>query len=72
MKYYKSSDVADMLDLTTQTLMSWRKKGFGPKWIKINKNTVRYPIGDFEEWMDEMNEEYDKSAYKADSRTKQP
>ena len=38
MKYYKPVDVASMLNLTTQTLMLWRKKGIGPEWIKLGQN----------------------------------
>ena len=51
MKYYKPTDVADMLNLTTQTLMLWRKKGIGPEWIKLGQNIVRYPTENFKEWM---------------------
>ena len=50
MKYYKSNEIADMLNLTTQTLMLWRKKGIGPKWVKLGQNIVRYPIVEYEEW----------------------
>ena len=46
-----------MLNLTTQTLMLWRKKGIGPKWIKLGQNIVRYPIDEYEEW---MNGKYNK------------
>ena len=69
MKYYKSNEIADMLNLTTQTLMLWRKRGIGPKWVKLGQNIVRYPITEYEEWMDGNN---DKSAFKTDNRAKQP
>ena len=69
MKYYKSNAIADMLNLTTQTLMLWRKKGIGPKWVKLGQNIVRYPIAEYEEWMDGNN---NQSAYKTDTRVKQP
>ncbi len=69
MKYYKSSEIADMLNLTTQTLMLWRKKGIGPKWVKLGQNIVRYPIAEYEEWMNGNN---DKSLYKTDNSAKQP
>ena len=69
MKYYKSNEIADMLNLTTQTLMLWRKRGIGPKWVKLGQNIVRYPIVEYEEWMNGNN---DKSSYKTDIRAKQP
>ena len=69
MKYYKSNEIADMLNLTTQTLMLWRKKGIGPKWVKLGQNIVRYPIAEYEEWMDGYN---NKGAYKTDNSAKQP
>ena len=69
MKYYKSNEIAGMLNLTTQSLLLWRKKVIGPKWVKLGQNIVRYPIAEYEEWMDGNN---NKSAYKTDSRAKQP
>ena len=68
-KYFKPNEIASMLDLTTQTLMLWRKKGIGPRWVKLGQNIVRYPIDEYEEWMDGNN---NKSVYKADSSAKQP
>ena len=47
-----------MLNLTTQTLMLWRKKGIGPEWIKLGQNIVRYPMTNFDEW---MNDRHNKS-----------
>ena len=67
MKYYKPTDVADMLNLTTQTLMLWRKKGIGPELIKLGQNTVRYPTENFKEWMNgkynkDLQQEYNRSS----------
>jgi predicted DNA-binding transcriptional regulator AlpA len=69
MKYYKSNEIADMLNLTTQTLMLWRKKGIGPKWVKLGQNIVRYPMYDFKKW---MYDRYNKSAQQDNNNTKQP
>ncbi len=55
MRYYKPIEIADKLNLTTQTLMLWRKKGKGPKWIKLGQNIVRYPIDDFNLWIKSSN-----------------
>ena len=49
--------------------MLWRKRGIGPKWVKLGQNIVRYPIAEYKEWMNGNN---DKSAYKTDTRAKQP
>ena len=67
MKYSKPTDVADMLNLTTQTLMLWRKKGIGPEWIKLGQNIVRYPTENFKEWMNgkynkDLQQEYNRSS----------
>ena len=67
MNYYKPTDVADILNLTTQTLMLWRKKGIGPEWIKLGQNIVRYPTENFKEWMNgkynkDLQQEYNRSS----------
>tara|TARA_R110000765_G_scaffold30164_1_gene71449 strand:- start:35 stop:238 length:204 start_codon:yes stop_codon:yes gene_type:complete len=67
MKHYKPVDVANMLNLTTQTLMLWRKKGIGPEWIKLGKNIVRYPIINFDEW---MNDRHNQSTQQTNNSTK--
>ena len=67
MKHYKPVDVANMLNLTTQTLMLWRKRGIGPEWIKLGQNIVRYPIINFDEW---MNDRQNKSTQQTNSSTK--
>ena len=51
-KYYTTKEIADMLKLTQQTLKLWRRKGKGPKFVKIEGKMIRYPSIDFEEWMD--------------------
>jgi|TARA_R110000782_G_scaffold70389_6_gene141434 hypothetical protein len=67
MKHYKPVDVANMLSLTTQTLMLWRKRGIGPGWIKLGQNTIRYPMINFNEW---MNDKHNKSTQQTNSSTK--
>ena len=67
MKYYKPVDVASMLNLTTQTLMLWRKKGIGPQWIKLGQNIVRYPMTNFDEW---MNDRHNQSTQQTNNSTK--
>ena len=67
MKHYKPVDVANMLNLTTQTLMLWRKRGIGPEWVKLGQNIVRYPIINFNEW---MNDRQNKSTQQTNSSSK--
>ena len=67
MKHYKPVDVASMLNLTTQTLMLWRKKGIGPEWVKLGQNIVRYPITNFDEW---MNDRHNKSTQQTNNSTR--
>tara|TARA_R110000796_G_scaffold200096_1_gene316188 strand:+ start:247 stop:450 length:204 start_codon:yes stop_codon:yes gene_type:complete len=67
MKHYKPVDVANMLNLTTQTLMLWRKRGIGPEWVKLGQNIVRYPIINFNEW---MNDRQNKSTQQTNINTK--
>jgi|TARA_R110002153_G_scaffold216654_1_gene369159 predicted DNA-binding transcriptional regulator AlpA len=67
MKYYKPVDVASMLNLTTQTLMLWRKKGIGPQWIKLGQNIVRYPMTNFDEW---MNDRHNQSTQQTNNSTR--
>ena len=67
MKHYKPVDVANMLNLTTQTLMLWRKKGIGPEWIKLGQNIVRYPITNFDEW---MNDRHNQSTQQTNNSTR--
>ena len=67
MKHYKPVDVANMLSLTTQTLMLWRKRGIGPEWVKLGQNIVRYPIINFNEW---MNDRQNKSTQQTNINTK--
>ena len=67
MKYYKPVDVASMLNLTTQTIMLWRKKGIGPQWIKLGQNIVRYPMTNFDEW---MNDRHNQSTQQTNNSTR--
>jgi predicted DNA-binding transcriptional regulator AlpA len=51
-KYYTTREIADILKLKQQTLKLWRRKGKGPKFVKIEGKMIRYPSVYFEEWMD--------------------
>ena len=34
------------MGLKTATLRDWRRTGAGPKWISINRKTIRYRLAD--------------------------
>ena len=48
----KPKSIAEKIGVTTQTLMSWRKKGTGPKWVKLSRYIIRYPEEDFNSWLE--------------------
>lgn len=48
----KPKSIAEKIGVTTQTLMSWRKKGTGPKWVKLSRYIIRYPEADFNSWLE--------------------
>lgn len=50
--YLTSKDVAAALDVSQITVSRWRKKGYGPVWLKIG-GVFRYPRTEFEAWMAE-------------------
>lgn len=43
-------EVAKKLAISTQTLLLWRKKNFGPSFIKLDR-AVRYSKEGLEEWI---------------------
>ena len=49
----KIAEVCELLKVSTWTLASWRKDKFGPKWLRLKGNDVRYPQRDLEKWIDE-------------------
>ena len=48
----KPKSIAEKIGVTTQTLMSWRKKGTGPKWVKLSRYIIRYPEAEFNSWLE--------------------
>ena len=59
--------IAEKIGVTTQTLMSWRKKGTGPKWVKLSRYIIRYPEADFNYWLEN---EHNKSLQQTNNSTK--
>ena len=62
----KPKSIAEKIGVTTQTLMSWRKKGTGPKWIKLRRYIIRYPEEDFNSWLEN---EHNKSLQQTNNST---
>jgi len=48
-----SSEVADMLKVSDETMLRWRKDGVGPKFSQPNCRIVRYLRDDVVAWMEE-------------------
>jgi len=46
-----TDEVAQILNLDTQTLTNWRKSGIGPPAMKLNYRTVRYDPEALADWL---------------------
>ena len=62
----KPKRIAEKIGVTTQTLMSWRKKGTGPKWVKLSRYIIRYQEADFNSWLEN---EHNKSLQQTNNST---
>ena len=45
-------DAAKFLGLTDRTMQAWRRKGGGPRYVKISSRCVRYRRADLRGWAD--------------------
>ena len=43
--------VARLLGMSAWNLLLWRKKGFGPPFLRVTRNTIRYPKQKFNVWL---------------------
>jgi predicted DNA-binding transcriptional regulator AlpA len=43
--------VAQLLGMSAWNLLLWRKKKFGPPFLRITRSTIRYPRWEFEAWL---------------------
>ncbi len=46
-------DIAEMTELSVETLAQWRSQGKGPPYVKISRNCVRYRHCDLDGWLAE-------------------
>jgi hypothetical protein len=43
--------VARIMGMSAWTLLIWRKKAFGPPFLRVTHNMIRYPRKQFAEWL---------------------
>jgi predicted DNA-binding transcriptional regulator AlpA len=43
--------VARLLGMGAWNLLLWRKKGFGPPFIRVTRHIIRYPKQEFDAWL---------------------
>lgn len=51
----RPDEVAAFLRYEEDTLKKWRRRGFGPRWIKVGGRDVRYRWADVREWLDQQS-----------------
>ena len=49
----KIAEVCEALKVSDWTLAGWRKSGFGPPFLRLKGNDVRYPSDKLQKWCDE-------------------
>jgi hypothetical protein len=47
----RTDEAAHRLQLTTRTLELWRRRGVGPRYIRLNARTIRYRVEDLNGWL---------------------
>jgi predicted DNA-binding transcriptional regulator AlpA len=50
-RWLRACEVAEMLDVTGQTVWRWRKDGRGPAYHWLGPHTLRYRAEDIEEFI---------------------
>jgi len=46
-----STEMADMLGVTYQTIYNWRQAKYGPKPVFLSAKAIRYRLEDVEQWV---------------------
>jgi hypothetical protein len=49
----KPLETSKRLDVSVWTLANWRKTAFGPPYIRLKHNDIRYPEDSLAEWIEE-------------------
>jgi hypothetical protein len=50
-QYLTPKQVAARLNVNTECLRYWRRRGTGPPWVRLGPKTIRYPAPDLEMWI---------------------
>ena len=50
-EFLSSFRVAAILGISPWTLVVWRRQKSGPRFVRIGRNTIRYPRREFEAWL---------------------
>ena len=50
-EFLTALEVADRLGLSRWALVAWRHQHKGPEFVRIGRNTIRYPRAAFEAWL---------------------
>ena len=50
-KFLTTRELADLLHVSLYGLLRWRRDGDGPPFIRIGKNSIRYPRKALEVWL---------------------
>jgi hypothetical protein len=53
MRQVPTEDAADLLGVNPVIMETWRRKGIGPSYIRINQKCVRYRLGDLADFQDD-------------------
>lgn len=47
----KTADVARLANVEHATVRSWRHRGIGPRWFRLETGVVRYRRAEVERWL---------------------
>ena len=50
-EYLTTRELADLLHVSLWGLMRWRHDGDGPPWLRLGRNSIRYPRASFQTWL---------------------
>lgn len=50
---FREDRAADLLDVENRTLQAWRRKGTGPRYVRISARCIRYSRRELLRWIQE-------------------